>query len=99
MNVQEINLSDTLIIIGSIIGSIKTVITINNGNFCSKWLDIFLGIFVGIVTGYHFSTEYNLYLTGLISLVAGASGAILLKTIIEILPTTFKSYIEKKVNK
>lgn len=99
MSLKELNLLDILIVTGAILGSIKTVITINKGHYCAKWFDMVLGIFTGIVTGYYFSNEYSVYVTALISLIAGSAGAILLKTLIEMMPSTFKSYIEKRLDK
>lgn len=83
-----------VIIIGSLLGSIKTSLVINNeASICDKWLDICLGLFCGVMAGHHFSNEFNIYLTGLISLLGGIGGAIIIEVIIELLPKATKQII------
>lgn len=97
MNIEEIELIDIFIVLGSLLGSIKASITINKKLNCLTLFDFILGIFIGISIGYYFETQYNIFITGLISLVSGASGALLIKVFLEILPEVFKKYIEQKL--
>ena len=83
-----------IIIIGSFLGSIKTSSIINNeGSYKDKLLDICLGMFCGVMAGHHFSNELNGYLTGLIALLGGISGAIIIEVVIELLPKATKQII------
>lgn len=83
-----------VIIIGSLLGSIKTSSVINSeADLCDKSLDVCLGLFCGVMAGHHFSNEFNIYLTGLISLLGGIGGAIIIEVIIELLPKASKQII------
>lgn len=85
-----------IIITGSLLGSIKASSMINRcKSFFEKSLDIFLGSFCGIMSGHYFNTENNLYISGLVSLLAGIAGAIIIEVIIELLPSATKQVITK----
>lgn len=87
-------LNPLIIIIGSFLGSIKTSSIINNeGSYKDKLLDICLGMFCGVMAGHNFSNELNGYLTGLIALLGGISGAIIIEVVIELLPKATKQII------
>lgn len=97
MNVQEINLIDIFIVLGSILGSIKGSIIVSKQLNCSVLFDFILGSFIGISTGYHFENQYTIFITGLISLVAGASGSLIIKVILEMIPEVIKKYVEQRL--
>lgn len=83
-----------VIIIGSLLGSIKTSLVINSeASVCDKWLDICLGLFCGVMAGHHFSNNLNVYVSGLIALLGGIGGAIIIEVIIELLPKATKQII------
>ena len=83
-----------VIIIGSLLGSIKTSLVINSeASVCDKWLDICLGLFCGVMAGHHFSNELNVYVSGLIALLGGIGGAIIIEVIIELLLKATKQVI------
>lgn len=89
-----IDLIHLIIVIGALIGSVKTSYIINREDSgCDVAIDICLGLFCGIMAGYHFSNELNVYITGLISLLGGIGGAIITEVIIELLPKASKEII------
>jgi len=91
---SEIGTTPIIIIVGALLGSIKTSIIINTeADICDKWLDVLLGLFCGIMTGHHFSNELNIYITGLIALLGGIGGAIIIEVIIELLPRATRQFI------
>lgn len=90
----EIETTHIIIVIGALLGSIKTSMVINTEtDLCDKWLDIMLGLFCGIMAGYHFSNDLNVYITGLIALLGGIGGAIIIEVIIELLPKATRQFI------
>lgn len=83
-----------VIIVGSLLGSIKTSLVINSeASVCDKWLDICLGLFCGVMAGHHFSNNLNVYVSGLIALLGGIGGAIIIEVIIELLPRATRQFI------
>lgn len=91
---KGLELNHLIIITGALLGSVKTSMVINiNSTLCDKVLDIFLGLFCGIMAGHHYSNDLNVYVTGLISLLAGIGGAIVIEVIIELLPKATKQFI------
>lgn len=94
------NITLIIIVIGSIIGSVKTVLYLNEPkSICVKVMDVVLGIFCGIAIAEHFATNLNMWLSGLVALVAGSVGAIALNSIIELFPKVFKDILKKYVSK
>lgn len=91
---SEVGTTHIIVVIGALLGSIKTSMVINaEASICDKWLDVMLGLFCGIMAGYHFSNELNVYITGLNALLGGIGGAIIIEVIIELLPKATKQII------
>lgn len=93
---ELINQSTLVILLGSIIGSIKANKEAkNNETVCSQLFDIMLGTFIGLFVGLHYSNELNLYVSGLVGLIAGAIGAITLEVLIQLAPNLVGKVIKK----
>lgn len=91
---ERFDLHHLIIVLGALLGSIKTSQTINqNRHLCEKWLDIMLGLFCGVMVGHYFTQGINLYITGLLALIGGVAGAIVIEVLIELLPKLSRSYI------
>lgn len=87
---------NVVVVLGAIFGSVKTCMALHqDANLCDSILDIFIGVFCGILVGLHFSNELNVPVSGLIALVAGAAGAIILEVIVEMLPSAARKYITR----
>lgn len=98
---ELLNFTHFVIIAGATIGAVKTSLYTNkSSSFLDTLLDVAIGIFAGVMTGHYFEDEYSLYITGLISLVAGVAGSIVIETFIELLPkaarTALEAYIKHK---
>lgn len=98
---ETVNVAHFIVLAGAIIGAVKTSLYANkNSGRFDTLLDIAIGIFAGVMAGYHWADAYSLYMTGLISLVASVAGSIVIETIIELLPKAtrkaLESYIKNK---
>lgn len=88
-----------IIIIGATIGSVKASFEFDSDKKClARFLDILLGLFVGAVVAFHYSTEFTIWFSGLIALLAGASGALILEVILQMLPKIVRIIISKYIN-
>lgn len=95
---QNINIDELqaiIILLGATIGSVKLSLDTHDHHKgkLPTILDIILGVFIGVLIGYSFGTQYNIYISGLISLVGGAVGAMALTAIIELFPTIFRNFV------
>lgn len=96
----DVVITDVIIIVGSFLGSIKTVSTVKTEeHICSRWLDTLLGAFCGIMLGYYFKTDMNIYISGLIALLGGISGSLIIAVIIELIPRATKEVINSYIKK
>lgn len=94
----QISIVYLVVLLGSLIGSIKTSLYTNhNSSTLDKVLDILVGMFCGLLTGYHFAHSHGLLVAGLLALSGSATGAIIIESTVEILPKLVKEYLKKKL--
>lgn len=89
-----------IVVIGSLLGSIKASVELDKGKPLShRLLDIFIGVFAGNAAAFHFGAEFSVWLNGLLAAVAGAGGAMVLEVVLQMLPEITKSFIKNLVSK
>ena len=89
-----------VIVIGSLLGTVKSSAHFDSSDkICTQILNGVIGLFCGIMLGYHFGSTMNVWLTGLIALVGAASASIALEVVLELLPATLSKAIKKYTKK
>lgn len=92
-------IDDVVIILGATLGSIKASVEFDRDkSLWSRLLDILLGVFVGIAVAAHFGASFNTWLSGLLAVVGGASGAVVLEVLMQMLPSVTRKFIKDWVN-
>lgn len=89
-----------VIVIGAFLGSVKASIQFDKDKHCVyKFLDVLIGMFIGIAVAYHYGSAFSTWIMGLIAVLGGVSGAMVLDVILQVLPTIAKDVILKLVKK
>ena len=92
-------IDDVVIILGATLGSIKASVEFDRGKaIWPRLIDILLGVFVGIAVAAHFGASFNTWLSGLLAVVGGASGAVVLEVIMQLLPSVTRKLIKDLVS-
>lgn len=95
---QNIDLTLTVTIIGSLLGSIKSALDTNKEvSKCVKAFNVLIGIYCGINIAYTFDKDLDLGYIGLISLVGSMVGTNILEVISDLAPDITKKYIKGKL--
>lgn len=86
-------------VIGSLLGSFKASVEFNKGKpFCSRSIDVAIGIFVGVAVAFHFGATFSLWLNGLLAVVGGASGAMVLEVVMQMIPSVTKKVVKNWID-
>lgn len=92
-------IDDIVITLGATLGSFKASVEFDRGKTIGpRLLDLLLGVFVGIAVAAHFGSDFNAWLSGLLAVVGGASGAVVLEVIIQLLPSVTRKLIKDWVS-
>lgn len=88
------NVDLILVVVGSVLGSVKASVEFNEKRTClQRAIDIALGVFIGTAGAYHYGSEFSIWLKGLIALIGGVSGALVLEVFMQLLPSLAKKFI------
>ena len=100
INELAMYVDDVVILVGAILGSFKASVEFNREKaLCPRLLDVFLGVFIGVAIAHHFGSSFNQWLSGLLSVVGGASGAVVLEVIMQMLPSMTRKFVKDWLNK
>lgn len=100
MNELTQHIDIIIVVIGSLLGSMKASVELDKGKpFPHRLLDILIGVFAGISAAFHFGSEFSVWLEGLLAAVAGASGAMALEVILQMLPGIVKTFVKNFISK
>lgn len=89
-----------IIILGALIGSFKASVEFDKDKRCvARAIDIFLGVFCGVLLARHFHNAGSTALSGLLALVGGVSGAVVVEVFMQMLPSIAKKAIKNVVEK
>lgn len=99
MNILE-NSQLIIVGVGCFLGAFKASIEFDKDKDClHKAINTLLGVFTGAALALHFGTHHGAWLNGLVALIGGASGAMVIDTLLQMLPMLTRKYIKEWVNK
>ena len=91
---------EVVICVGAVLGSFKASVEFDREMaLCPRMLDVFLGVFIGVAVAHHFGSSSNQWLSGLLSVVGGASGAVVLEVLLQMLPSVTRKIVNSWLNK
>lgn len=85
-----------LIIVGSLLGSVKANLEFEKNQHCvARALDIALGVFVGTAIAYHYGSGWSMWLEGLVALIGGVSGTMVVEVFLQMLPSLTRQLVKR----
>ena len=91
-----INYEIYLIVICSLLGSTKAIVELDRQkSFCYKTLDITLGLIAGVLIAFHYSDNLSIWFRLGLAIIGGATGALLIETLLQMLPQILSKVIDK----
>ena len=100
MNEIAQHLDIFVVVIGAALGSFKASQEFDKDkSFCNRGIDVAIGIFVGLSMAFHFGAQFSLWLSGLLAVVGGASGAMVLEVLMQMLPGITQKIVKDWVSK
>ena len=100
MNEIAQHLDIFVVVIGAALGSFKASQEFDKDKpFCNRSIDAAIGIFVGLSMAFYFGAQFSLWLSGLLAVVGGASGAMVLEVVMQMLPSITRKIVKDWVNK
>ena len=95
MGITQVTVEFGLITLGALLGAFKGVMAYDQGKpFCSKWVDTVLGTYIGIVLAKHYASEWSMWYSAVLAVVAGASGAMVVDVVLRLIPAVAKDLIK-----
>ena len=87
------------IVVGALFGSLKASAELDRDKApFVRWVDILLGFFCGTTVAFHFNNPGAPYLSGLIAMVGGVSGATAVEVLLQMVPGIVNKVIGKVVD-
>ena len=100
MNEISQHLDIFVVVVGAALGSFKASQEFDKDKpFYTRSIDVAIGIFVGLSMAFHFGAQFSLWLSGLLAVVGGASGAMVLEVLMQMLPSITRKIVKDWVNK
>lgn len=100
MNEIAQHLDILVVVIGAALGSFKASQEFDKDKpVCNRSIDVAIGIFVGLSMAFHFGAQFSLWLSGLLAVVGGASGAMVLEVLMQMLPSITRKIVKDWVSK
>lgn len=85
-----------LVVLGSLLGSVKASWEFEKEQHCfARFLDISLGVFIGVTVAYNYGSEWSIWLEGLVALIGGVSGTMIVEVFMQLLPGILREAIQK----
>lgn len=98
MNISE-NSQLIIIGVGCFLGAFKASIEIDKDKNClHRVINTLLGVFTGAALAMHFGVAHGAWLNGLVALIGGASGAMVIDTLLQMLPSITRKFVKNLVN-
>ena len=87
------------VVAGALFGSLKASAELDRDKApFVRWIDILLGFFCGTTVAFHFNNPGAPFLSGLIAMVGGVSGATAVEVILQMVPGIVNKVISKVVD-
>lgn len=100
MEILSGHLEIVVIFLGALLGSTKARLELDKDKKCiHQFFDIVLGLFIGTMCAYHFGTQYSVWMTGLIAVIGGATGALVVEVVLRMVPSFVKTALKLWVSK
>lgn len=91
MEITQDAVEFSVLVLGALLGAFKGVMAYGkNKSLCGKCIDAAVGAYVGIILAKHYASEWNLWYAGVLSLIAGASGAMIVDVFLRLIPSLVK---------
>lgn len=91
---------DVLVItVGALLGSIKASVEFDREkSLFVRITDVVLGLYIGVSVAFYFGANFSLWLNGLLAIVGGASGAMVLEVIMQMIPSVTRKFIKNWID-
>lgn len=95
MEITQNVLEFGLLVLGALLGAFKGVTYYDAGkSVMIRLLDTCVGAYVGVTLSYHYASELSIWYAGALSVLAGASGAMIVEVLLKLLPAIIKDLIK-----
>lgn len=99
MNELLKNIDVIFVIVGAGLGSFKASVEFDRAKpICNRSVDLALGLFIGIAVAFHFGATFSLWLNGLLAIVGGASGAMVIEVVMQMIPSVTKKVVKNWID-
>jgi len=99
MNELLKNIDVIFVIVGAGLGSFKARVEFDKAKpICNRSVDLALGLFIGIAVAFHFGATFSLWLNGLLAIVGGASGAMVIEVVMQMIPSVTKKVVKNWID-
>ena len=93
------NIDVIFVIVGAGLGSFKASVEFDKAKpICNRSVDLALGLFIGIAVAFHFGATFSLWLNGLLAIVGGASGAMVIEVVMQMIPSVTKKVVKNWID-
>lgn len=102
MEITQQSIEFGLLILGALLGAFKGTTYYDAGkSIAVRLLDACVGTYVGAIISYHYASQFSIWYACILSVVAGASGAMIVEVLLKLLPgiikDLLKSWLERVV--
>lgn len=102
MEITQQSIEFGLLILGALLGAFKGTTYYDAGkSIAVRLLDACVGTYVGVIISYHYASQLSIWYACILSVVAGASGAMIVEVLLKLLPgiikDLLKSWLERVV--
>lgn len=95
MEITQNVIEFSVLVVGAALGAFKGVMAYGKDkSFYGKVIDVAVGAYVGIMLAKHYASEWNIWYASVLSLIAGASGAMIVDVILRLVPSLAKDIIK-----
>ena len=99
MNELLKNIDVIFVIVGAGLGSFKASVEFDKAKpICNRSVDLALGLFIGLAVAFHFGATFSLWLNGLLAIVGGASGAMVIEVVMQMIPSVTKKVVKNWID-
>lgn len=93
------NIDVIFVVVGAGLGSFKASVELDKTKpICTRSVDLALGLFIGIAVAFHFGAMFSLWLNGLLAVVGGASGAMVIEVVMQMIPSVTKKVVKNWID-